>query len=225
MMLYKIIKELGMYVEENLMIPYSLQHFSKIKEPQSAAISLSSELESISEEIEECKLCRLYAERNKTVPGYGNSNAKLMIIGEAPGEEEDKRGLPFVGTAGELLTKMLTAIDINREDVFITNAVKCRPPGNRTPDETELSACKPFLFRQIAEIKPEIILILGGVALKTIKNDEYCSISKQRGKIFQFNNITCLATYHPSYLLRKPTAKAETWSDLKLLKNIFKEKE
>jgi DNA polymerase len=172
----------------------------------------------IKEEINECKRCKLKDYRKNIVFGKGNEKAKLMLIGEAPGNEEDIRGEPFVGMAGELLTKMLKAIDLNREDVYITNVVKCHPPKNRNPAPDEIEACKPFLVKQIEAIKPKIIWALGSISAKTLLNSEK-KISELRGKLHRYNEIIKLIpTYHPAFLLRNPYKKREAWEDIKMIK-------
>lgn len=172
-----------------------------------------------------CRLCRLHEARATIVAGAGSVRARLMIVGEAPGAEEDAQGLPFVGRSGELLTKMLTAIDIRREDVYITNTVKCRPPENRNPEADELAACHPFLEEQIAIIRPELIVTLGGFAARIILGlDEKTSISRIRGKIYLHDGIRCIPTFHPAYLLRNPSAKKEAWEDLKTIRTLLNER-
>jgi len=165
-----------------------------------------------------CKLCTLG--RSQIVFGVGNAKARLMFVGEAPGEEEDKRGEPFVGRAGQLLTKIIEAIGLSRDQVYIANVIKCRPPNNRNPEPDEVAACEPFLFRQIDVIQPRVIVPLGKFAaqclLKTMD-----PITKLRGKQFDYRGATLIPTFHPAYLLRNPSAKREVWEDMKRVREIL----
>ncbi|MBI5682838.1 MAG: uracil-DNA glycosylase [Deltaproteobacteria bacterium] len=171
-------------------------------------------LESIKEELGYCKRCNLYKTRTNIVFGVGNPNAKLIFVGEGPGEDEDLQGEPFVGKAGQLLTKIIEAMGLNRQDVYICNVVKCRPPQNRNPEHDEISACKPFLEKQIDTIKPQIIVALGNHAAQTILNTDR-GITKIRGQFFYYrDNIKVMPTYHPSYLLRNESKKKEVWEDM-----------
>ncbi len=168
--------------------------------------------------ITECRACGLCSERKQVVPGVGDENARWLFIGEGPGSEEDARGEPFVGPAGKLLDSMLAAIDLNRsEDVYITNAVKCRPPGNRTPEADEMSACAPYLKRQIALIQPKLIVLLGRAAVHAVLGEDG-SLASLRGKTLAYRDgdrtIPVLVTYHPAYLLRTLPDKAKAWEDL-----------
>jgi uracil-DNA glycosylase family 4 len=165
-----------------------------------------------------CKLCTLG--RSQIVFGVGNPKARLMIVGEAPGEEEDKRGEPFVGRAGQLLTKIIEAIGLTREQVYIANVIKCRPPANRNPEPDEVASCEPFLFRQIDAIQPRVIVPLGKFAaqclLKTVD-----PITKLRGRQFDYRGTVLIPTFHPAYLLRNPSAKREVWEDMKKVRAIL----
>lgn len=165
--------------------------------------------------IASCRACVLGAERRQAVPGVGDENADWLFIGEGPGAEEDARGEPFVGPAGKLLDAMLAAIGLKRgEGVYIANAVKCRPPGNRTPEVAEMAACAPYLGRQIALIRPRLIVLLGRAAVLAVLGEEG-SLASLRGKTFSFRDgalaIPVVVTYHPAYLLRSPSEKARTW--------------
>ncbi len=164
------------------------------------------------EEIEGCAGCKLSAKRTNIVFGEGNPSARLMFIGEAPGREEDKQGRPFVGDAGKLLTSLIEKMGLAREDVFIANIVKCRPEMNRDPEEDEVSACLPFLKKQIGIISPEVIVALGRVPAQTLLETEV-QISKLRGKFASFEGIPLMPTFHPAYLLRNRKDKALTWQD------------
>jgi DNA polymerase len=166
----------------------------------------------------DCRACGLCAERTQAVPGVGDENAAWLFIGEGPGAEEDARGEPFVGQAGRLLDAMLTAIGLGRgEDVYIANAVKCRPPGNRTPENAEMAACFPYLKRQIALIQPRLIVLLGRAAVNAVLGEER-SLASLRGKALTYRDgdheIPALVTYHPAYLLRNLPDKAKAWEDL-----------
>lgn len=161
-----------------------------------------------------CELCALCKERTNTVPGQGSSTPELMFIGEGPGANEDAQGLPFVGRAGDLLTKMIIAMGLSRDEVFITNIVKCRPPGNRNPAPDEMDACMPYLHEQITVLQPKVIVALGAVAVKGLLNIS-TGISKLRGNWHSFQGIDMMPTYHPAYLLRNPPMKKEVWEDLK----------
>ncbi len=168
----------------------------------------------IREDIGDCKRCRLCEARNKIVFGDGNAKAELVFIGEGPGHDEDVQGLPFVGRAGKLLTQMIEAMGLRREEVYICNIVKCRPPGNRQPERDEVATCSPFLDRQLAVIRPKVVVCLGNVAAQTLLGTNK-SISQFRGQWFDFRGSKMLATYHPAFLLRTPSAKSEVWKDLK----------
>lgn len=173
-------------------------------------------LESIREEIGDCSRCPLSLERNSIVFGVGNPKADLVIVGEAPGRDEDKQGEPFVGRAGKLLTDILLSVGLTREDVYICNVIKCRPPKNRNPEPLEIEACEPFLKKQIQSIAPKMILTLGKFATQTLLRTE-TPISQLRGQFAQFLNTPLLPTYHPAYLLRNPSAKKEVWLDMQKL--------
>jgi uracil-DNA glycosylase family 4 len=175
-----------------------------------------SALKSIREDIGDCTRCRLHKGRTNLVFGVGNVNADLMFIGEGPGADEDAQGEPFVGRAGQLLNNMISAMGIKREDVYIANVVKCRPPGNRTPEKDECDTCSPFLMRQIDVIKPKVIVALGAVAAKNLLaiND---SMANLRGRWYDFRDSRLLVTYHPAYLLRDPRQKKEAWKDLQMV--------
>jgi uracil-DNA glycosylase family 4 len=170
-------------------------------------------LELIRENLGECTRCRLHKQRNKIVFGAGNPRAELVFVGEGPGHDEDVQGLPFVGRAGKLLTQMIEAMGLAREDVYICNVVKCRPPENRKPEDDEVATCSPYLYRQLDVIAPKAIVCLGGVAAQTLLKTKD-PISRFRGTWFDYRNTKLMATYHPAYLLRNPAAKSEVWKDL-----------
>ncbi len=170
-------------------------------------------LERIRTDLGECTRCRLHEHRHSIVFGTGNPSAKLVFVGEGPGADEDAQGLPFVGRAGKLLTQMIEAMGLRREDVYICNVVKCRPPENRQPERDEVATCSPYLLRQIDAIRPQVIVCLGSVAAQTLLSTNQ-GISKFRGEWLDFRGTRLLATYHPAYLLRNPPAKYEVWKDL-----------
>ena len=177
------------------------------------------DLPELKEAVSICTKCILCRTRTNTVFGDGNENAELMFIGEGPGADEDARGLPFVGRAGELLTKMIQAMGYDRKEVYIGNIVKCRPPGNRTPEDEEMSACLPYILRQIELVKPKAIVLLGGTALKGLFN--MTGISYVRGKFMDHRGIPVMPTYHPAFLLRNPEKKADVWKDLQMVMKIL----
>jgi DNA polymerase len=167
-----------------------------------------------------CKLCTLG--RSQIVFGVGNPKARLMFVGEAPGEEEDKRGEPFVGRAGQLLTKIIEAIGLTREQVYIANIIKCRPPNNRNPEPDEIAECEPFLFRQVDVIKPKVIVPLGKFAAQSLLKTSD-PITRLRGQLFKYRGAACIPTFHPAYLLRNPSSKREVWEDMKKVRAILQD--
>jgi len=171
-------------------------------------------LERVSSDLGECTRCKLHRHRNKIVFGVGNPRAELVFVGEGPGHDEDLKGIPFVGRAGQLLTQMIEAMGLSRDAVYIANVVKCRPPENRTPEKDEVATCMPFLFRQLGAIEPKVIVCLGNCAAQALLATNK-SISHFRGQWFDFRGAKLLPTYHPAYLLRNPHAKPEVWADLK----------
>jgi DNA polymerase len=174
-------------------------------------------LRTIREDLGDCTRCPLHQQgRKQIVFGVGNPQADLMFIGEAPGADEDQQGEPFVGRAGQLLNNMIKAMGIQREDVYIANIIKCRPPGNRTPERDECETCSPFLMRQIAAIQPKVIVALGAVAAKTLLAVN-APMSELRGRWFDFRGTKLAVTYHPAFLLRDPRQKKETWKDLQMV--------
>ena len=168
-----------------------------------------------------CTRCRLAEGRNKVVFGSGNPNAGLMFIGEGPGAEEDRQGLPFVGAAGELLTRMIQAIEMTRDEVYIANVVKCRPPGNRDPQPDEIAACRGYLEKQIALVRPRAIVALGKVAAQTLLGND-SPIGRMRGQWFQVQGIPAMVTYHPAALLRNQALKRPTWEDLQQVRDLLR---
>jgi uracil-DNA glycosylase family 4 len=169
----------------------------------------------------DCSRCKLHTlGRKQVVFGVGNPNADLMFVGEAPGADEDIQGEPFVGRAGQLLTKIIEAIDLRREDVYIANVIKCRPPQNRNPEPDEVEQCEPFLFRQIDVIKPKVIVALGKFAAQSLlKTTE--PITRIRGREYRYRDSILMPTYHPAYLLRNPSSKREVWEDMKRVRELL----
>ena len=177
-------------------------------------------LNGIAAAVEACTRCPLYKTANKGVPGAGAEKARLVCVGEAPGANEDETGLPFVGAAGNLLTKILAAVELTREEVFITNVVKHRPPGNRNPTPNEIEACSPYLVRQLELIAPKVIVAFGTFAAQTLLNTK-TPIGKLRGEVHRYHGIPLVVTYHPAALLRNPSWKRPTWEDVKLARRIL----
>ena len=173
-------------------------------------------LDRVREELGDCTRCKLHSTRTQIVFGVGNPKADLVFVGEAPGADEDAQGEPFVGRAGQLLTKIIEAMGMRREDVYICNILKCRPPNNRPPEADEILACQPFLLKQLQAIGPKFICTLGGPATQTLLQTKE-PISRLRGKFSDFHGIPLLPTFHPAYLLRNPSEKKTVWEDMKLL--------
>lgn len=179
-------------------------------------------LEEIRNELGECTRCKLHEGRNNIVFGDGNPNARLVFVGEGPGRDEDIQGKPFVGRAGMLLTKIITAMGLNRKDVYICNVVKCRPPQNRNPEADEVTACKPFLLKQIRSINPEVIVCLGSVATSLLLQIKNPRMANLRGQFHEYENSKLMITYHPAAVLRNTSLKKPIWEDIKLVMNELK---
>jgi uracil-DNA glycosylase len=200
-------------------IPVAIKEelFEITTKPESAIADPVQGLRDIREDIGDCTRCRLAKQgRKQIVFGVGNPRAELMFIGEAPGADEDLKGEPFVGRAGQLLNNMIKAMGLQREEVYIANIIKCRPPGNRTPERDECETCSPFLMRQIATIKPKALVALGAVAAKTLLAIN-APMSELRGKWYDFRGTKLAVTYHPAFLLRDPRQKKEAWKDLQMV--------
>ncbi len=180
-------------------------------------------LKELYEATKDCQKCRLGRTRKNYVFGEGNEHAKVMLIGEAPGADEDEQGRPFVGRSGELLNKILSAIKFSREEVYIANIIKSRPPNNRNPEPDEIQACLPYLIRQIELIRPKIILALGKVAANTLLGNSH-TMNALRGKLHRWRNIDVIVTYHPAALLRNPSWKKLCWEDVQMLRRLYDEK-
>jgi DNA polymerase len=173
-------------------------------------------LEDLAAELSGCRRCKLCSGRRNIVFGVGNPQAELVFVGEGPGEDEDRTGVPFVGKAGQLLTKMIEAMGFPRDDVYICNVVKCRPPANRNPEPDEIDACEPFLVAQLATLAPKVVVALGKFAAQTLLR-ERTPISRLRGVWREYEGIKLMPTFHPAYLLRSPDEKKKAWADLKLV--------
>jgi uracil-DNA glycosylase len=193
-------------------------------EPVTFAANAAEALAAVRADIGDCTRCKLHGQgRRQIVFGVGNPDADLMFVGEAPGADEDIQGIPFVGRAGQLLTKIIEAIDLKREDVYIANVIKCRPPGNRNPEPDEVETCEPFLFQQIDIIKPKVIVALGKFGAQTLLRT-LDPISRLRGRVYNFRGAKLVPTFHPAYVLRNPSSKREVWEDMKLVRTLLSEK-
>jgi len=190
---------------------------SLFDEPHAAV----EDLQAIRADLGDCRRCKLAPTRTHIVFGSGNPNAELMFVGEAPGADEDAQGLPFVGKAGQLLTKIIQAIDMRREEVYICNILKCRPPLNRNPEPDEISACQPFLLRQIASVRPRVICALGSFGAQTLLQTRE-PIGRLRGRFIDFHGAKCMATFHPAYLLRNPGEKRKVWEDVQKIRDYLR---
>ena len=186
-------------------------------------VSEAESLPAIREDLGDCTRCQLHRQgRRQIVFGVGDPRARLMFVGEAPGRDEDVQGIPFVGRAGQLLTKMIEAIGFTREQVYIANVIKCRPPENRNPEPGEVAECEPFLFRQVASIRPAVIVALGTFASQALLKTQE-PISRLRGRVYQYGGASLIPTFHPAFLLRSPDRKRDAWEDLKKAKALLDE--
>ncbi len=179
------------------------------------------DLETLAKRYEQCTMCPLHQRRTQVVMGEGNPRSPLMIVGEGPGADEDRQGRPFVGKAGQLLNKILEAAEIPRQEIFITNIVKCRPPGNRTPKDEEMNTCISILRQQFVLIRPKKIVTLGAAPTRALI-DPSARITRVRGKWIRRKGVLFMPTYHPAYLLRNPSAKRESWEDFKQIRDVYK---
>jgi len=190
-------------------------------QPLPVFASAAEALVGVRTEIGDCTRCKLHAQgRRQIVFGVGSPEADLMFVGEAPGADEDIQGIPFVGRAGQLLTKIIEAIGLKREDVYIANVIKCRPPGNRNPEQDEVETCEPFLFQQIDIIRPKVIVALGTFAARTLLRT-LDPISRLRGRVYEYRGAKLIPTFHPAYLLRNPASKREVWEDMKVVRRLL----
>jgi uracil-DNA glycosylase len=192
-------------------------------EPATFSRSPAEALQAIRDEIGDCTRCKLHRlGRRQVVFGVGNPSADLMFVGEAPGADEDVQGIPFVGRAGQLLTKIIEAIGLSREDVYIANVIKCRPPENRNPEPDEVETCEPFLFQQIDRIQPKVIVALGTFAAKALLKTQD-PISRLRGRMYDYRGAKLIPTFHPAFLLRSPDRKRDVWEDMKKVRALLQE--
>ncbi|MDO9585862.1 MAG: uracil-DNA glycosylase [Syntrophales bacterium] len=198
---------------ETAKITVQAAHAPDMKKP----VRRSLNLEDVRSELGDCRRCSLCSLRTNLVFGEGNPRAELVFVGEAPGGDEDREGRPFVGRAGQLLTKIINAMSLKREDVYICNILKCRPPGNRSPEPAEIAACEPFLIRQLQAIAPRVICALGAFAAKTLLKKEDVPITALRGRFHTYEGIKVMPTFHPAYLLRNPAAKKPVWEDIQMI--------
>jgi DNA polymerase len=180
----------------------------------------SESLDAIRGDIGDCRRCKLASGRTNIVFGSGNPNADLMFVGEAPGAEEDRQGLPFVGRAGQLLTRIIEAMGLRRDDVFICNILKCRPPENRNPEPDEIASCEPFLFRQVAAVQPKVICALGTFGAQTLLRTKE-PVGRLRGQFFLYRGVKLMVTFHPAYLLRNPGEKRRVWEDVQKVRDYL----
>lgn len=187
--------------------------------PQTSGIE---SLEGIRTDLGDCRRCKLAPMRKHIVFGSGNPNADLMFVGEAPGADEDEQGMPFVGRAGQLLTRIIQAIEMRREDVYICNVLKCRPPGNRAPESDEVAACRGFVMRQVASVRPRVICALGTYAAQALLGTKD-SIGRLRGHFIDFHGAKLMATFHPAYLLRNPAEKRKVWEDVQKIRDYLRQ--
>ncbi|WP_048405401.1 uracil-DNA glycosylase, partial [Chromobacterium violaceum] len=216
--------------QETASVALPVSNLSPSEQPQPSAEPLRAEVATesplldwpqLQRKVSDCQDCRLCETRTQTVFGRGNPQARWMLIGEAPGENEDRQGLPFVGRAGQLLDNMLSAAGLDREqDVYIANVLKCRPPGNRNPAPDEIAACNGYLLQQIRHIQPTLIVALGRFAAQTLLETE-SSIGRLRGKVHRYQGLPLVVSYHPAYLLRNQPDKAKAWQDLLLARKVF----
>ena len=190
--------------------------------PADAGADEPETLEAIRDDLGDCRRCRLAGHRTQIVYGAGSPEARLVFVGEAPGMDEDRQGLPFVGRAGQLLTRIIESIGLRRDDVYICNVLKCRPPGNRNPEPDEVDACSPFLRRQLQSIRPRIVCCLGTFAAQTVMGMK-SPISRLRGDFHEIDGIRYIATFHPAYLLRNAAKKREVWEDMKKVRAALME--
>jgi DNA polymerase len=200
--------------------PQPTSLFGGLTATQPAPLQSAESMEDVWRDIGDCTRCGLCEGRTQVVNTFGNHQARLMFVGEAPGADEDAQGKPFVGRAGQLLTKIIEAIGMKREDVLIGNVNRCRPPGNRQPTLEEAAICRPFLFREIAAVRPDVIVVMGNTALRNLLEVRE-GITRVRGKFQDFRGIKVMPTFHPAYLLRDPSKKRETWEDLKKVRDYL----
>ena len=194
--------------------------FEQVRVP--STVSANEALDLIRKQLGDCTRCKLHKGRTTLVYGTGKPDADLMFVGEAPGRDEDRDGVPFVGRAGQLLTKIIESIGLKREDVYIANVIKCRPPDNRNPEPEEVRTCEPFLFAQIDAIQPRVVVALGSFAFRTLLREDRTPISKARGRVYNYRGAKLIPTFHPAFLLRSPNRKRDVWEDMKKVREILR---
>lgn len=212
----------GYLLQQEELFGVDLPFFANNEEPSESLKLKTEQLKNFYMEIKGCMKCALGSTRNNFVFGDGNPDADIMVIGEAPGADEDETGHPFVGRAGQLLTAILKAVNFQRKDVFICNILKCRPPQNRKPLPDEVAKCSPYLHRQIEIIQPKIILALGATAANTLLENQ-SALGDMRGKVHQYRGVPLIVTFHPAALLRNPNWKAHTWQDIQTVRKMYDE--
>ena len=185
-----------------------------------ARVATTATLEAVREDLGQCTRCKLHGGRTNLVFGVGSPTADLVFVGEAPGRDEDRQGIPFVGRAGQLLTRIIAAIGLSRDEVYIANVIKCRPPGNRNPEPDEVATCEPFLFRQLDVIRPRVVVALGGFAIRTLLATD-APVSRLRGRVFDYRGAKLVPTFHPAFLLRSPERKRDVWEDMKRVRALL----
>ena len=197
------------------------EHSATVERPVTDNRLPVTDLAAIREDLGACERCKLFTlGRKQIVFGAGNPNADLMFVGEAPGADEDEQGVPFIGRAGQLLTKIIESIGLSRDDVYIANVIKCRPPGNRNPEPDEIAECEPFLVRQIQSVRPKVIVALGTFAAHALLHTD-APISRLRGTFHEYQGAKLLPTFHPAYLLRSPDRKRDVWEDMKKVRAVL----
>lgn len=197
----------------------------EMTESTAPAVSAAEALQAVQDELGECRRCKLHRlGRRQIVFGVGSPDADLMFVGEAPGRDEDVQGYPFVGRAGQLLTKIIEAIDLKRDQVYIANVIKCRPPENRNPEPDEVATCEPFLIAQVDAVRPKVIVALGTFAVKTLLKSD-APISRLRGTVYDYRTAKLVPTFHPAYLLRSPEKKRDAWEDMKKVRALLRGEE
>ena len=202
------------FVEEQMQLGFDELAETEPAEPEIQSLFADFDMSRLRGEAMACERCELHATRNTVVFGTGNENANLMFAGEAPGADEDQQGEPFVGRAGQLLTKIIEAMGLTRDEVYIANVIKCRPPGNRNPKPIEIETCEPFLLKQVELIQPKVICALGSFAAQALLHTDE-TISRLRGRFHDYHGAKLMPTYHPAFLLRNPQSKKEVWEDMK----------
>ena len=210
----QVVASVREFVEEQMQLG-----FAELAEPEPAKLEVQSpfpdfDMSRLQSEATACERCELHATRTTVVFGTGNDDADLMFVGEAPGADEDQQGEPFVGRAGQLLTKIVEAMGFSRDEVYIANVIKCRPPGNRNPKPIEIETCEPFLLKQVELIRPKVICALGSFAAQALLHTDE-KISRLRGRFHDYHGAKLMPTYHPAFLLRNPHSKREVWEDMK----------